>query len=189
MGSSTAGTYPKVQTVNGRRILRFDGTNDQLLTGTALNTFADWADGTIVAAVHRGLSVKVPTLKTATQSVSGTTGDAQLDVSGTGTSSKWTTHNGSALTSSESNSQTWVTAVQVYSSPGSVRSRINGVETSGNAGGEGMNSLRLGCNSLGANFAGMDIAEIIVVSHAATGTELTNLEGYLNGIRNTLLGL
>lgn len=190
VGNSAEGTYPTVQTVNGRRVVRFDG--DLLDTGTAVDTPANWAGGAYTQPATVALVVKVAAPSTSTQSVVGgrdTTDDMQVFVEGSGTTpgSTWAAHAGSRLSSTEADDNTWTTVVAVYNgSSGSIR--VDGVETTGNTGSESTDSLRLGANGTASNHAACDVADVIVVGHAVAGDELTNLENYLNGIRDELAG-
>jgi hypothetical protein len=157
------------RTLNGRKVLDFDGVNDRLLSdpGNINGPFTifivaqndDGADSTQQVMLDRAASSSGP----AVQKVTG---------------NKWELFAGAGLqTGTPDTSPHYITAV---SNGASSQLRIDGVGVSGNSGGQNLDGIRIG--NAGFNnsyFWDGTINEVLVYQRALSVSEITQIETYL----------
>jgi hypothetical protein len=184
LGTAFTGQRPTLQVDSGVPIVRFDGVAQRLhlFDGAATTTYpVAIAQPYTIAAVCKMRSVKATI-----QNLMGSSGanNVQIYVNG---SAKWVMLSSTGLTSTHTDTNDWTVVVATFNNTSS-DIRVGGVSYTGTAGAVTLDGLRVGCNTAQNQFAYLDLAEILVVGHAVTGTERTKLEAYLTAKRDILAG-
>lgn len=113
--------------------------------------------------------------------------DSEVFVNGSPTRS-WQA-NGSGDTTLTDTLNVWETViVSINNASGIIR--VDGTQATYNTGGKSFNTLRMGRGfATSSSYLTGDIAEMVVANKAPTGTDVTDLESYLNIIRDQLNGV
>lgn len=173
-GDMTASSQPVVAVVNGVKVARF--TSDLLSTAAfaAISqpiTIALLASHSNVSSYHIAVGGDYATSEARVYTNAG----------------RWIGTAGSYCSSTVLGAAigTFETVVMIFDGTSS-KIRVNGVETAAAAGANGLTRLHVGAGSTGVFPWAGDIAEVVVVGHALNGTEITDLESYLDAKRAEL---
>jgi hypothetical protein len=171
----TAAGAPALHILNGQKYVQFDGVDDRM--------DADFGS-TVDIPFTIAFVAKVP----GNGPVLGGSDNVTIDI--TTTAGNWQVHNGTALTGATvANTGIWQTVIIQVVPAADDTIRVDGVNLVGNAGAsKNARRLRLFSEDLGTYNAG-SIAELVKINAALTAGELTDLEAYLNTIRNDLNGV
>lgn len=161
------------RTINGHLVLDFDGV-DNFMTGTSTTL----AQPFTVAAVMQTDSIAAVTQRVFGNSTSSSRG---VGLSNTG---KWNINYATALISANGDTSPHA-FIWIVNGASSVI-RVDGVvDTSGNAGGGGIDSAaQLGRHQTSSYFNG-GLGDLVVASGALSGTDLSNLETFLRTLAGT----
>lgn len=171
-----AGTGPIVRSEGGFKYLEFDGSNDYLES-----TFGSISPPFTIAMVVRvnEATAKTPVLN------GPNLGNTEVFMDGTSPTRTWRVNSLNATTLTYTG--VWRTILVHVKNAADGYVRADGVQFDGSTGGAALVGIRLGrVEAASSNYGQIDLASLIVLTKTPAGTDVADIETYMNEIRDAL---